>query len=308
MIKIDHQPNYITPTGLDSFFVSKYSLSAYSCCDDDIKVHITTPHTFEASVTKLNKGPIAFNDTGYSAYNPKEKTFKLTRKLLINAHAHCQKHAVVMVSNRQGMLRDLDIFKALSARQRLVIILPISQTSGDVKKMLQTMATLKASGLNVGVITPDIYKLSLNDAEILFKNSASAGADFIIPAKMTLSKNKWQLYQLLKILKVPPRVPMNIWRDWFDLSDTIYLAASHLQVLLLNNRLRYQKLGEFKRAYKQFLHTPRHNDAIIKWLNDDAPDGYSYDSHVKKYLTPLIDGAIYDYPSLSWQQPLDGKA
>ncbi len=304
MIHIDHTPNTIQTTGLDSFFMSKYRISAYSEQHSDIAVHLTTPDVFDDAIKSLTKGAIALNDGASNAYNPREKTFKLTRKLLLSAHAHCSNHAVVMVSNRQGMLRDIDIFKALSNRQRLVIVMPITHRQGNIKRMLQTMYDLKSNGIPVGAITPDLYRLNPNDAQKMLALIGTAGADFIVPAKMSLKRQQLLAYREHIDDEIPMRIPMHLWRDWFSLSDTVMLTASHLQILLAHHIERYQKLGDFKRTYARIATTLGDDEKVAAWLCSDA-ETVGIDPGIKRYLSQLVHGDSYNYTQLNWLPALD---
>ncbi len=121
------------------------------------------------------------------AYQPAERTEKLTRSLLEVLHEF--RHPVSLITKSALIRRDLDILGPMAAMGLCSAMLSITTLDRDLarvmepraatpSKRLETIRALKDAGVPVGVmVAPVIPGLTCHELEAILKASAEAGAD-----------------------------------------------------------------------------------------------------------------------------------
>lgn len=119
-------------------------------------------------------------------YQPAEKRYKLTRKLLKT----CLKfrNPVSIITKNSLILRDLDLLKELAEHRLVNVMVSITTLNESLRrnleprtatsvKRLRVVETLSAAGIPVGVmIAPVIPSLNMNEIPAIVKAAAEAGA------------------------------------------------------------------------------------------------------------------------------------
>ena len=132
--------------------------------------------------------PIMFSGNT-DCYQPAEKKFELTRKMLEILWEF--RHPVSMITKNSLILRDLDIFKKMAAHDLVHVSITLTTLNEDLRSRLEprtataaqrlkTIETLAAEGIPVNVMMAPIIP-GLNDHEILkmAETVSQLGADSI---------------------------------------------------------------------------------------------------------------------------------
>jgi len=160
-------------------------------------------------------------------YQPAEKKFKITRKLLEVFEKY--QHPVGIITKNTLIKRDLDILKDLAASGLVNVIFSITSLNESLrqkleprtttaKKKLQVMEELSKEGIPVGVMNaPLIPGLNHHEIPEVLKASADAGAQF---ASYTVVRLNGQI--------------SNIFKDWLsknfpDRADKVWHQIMELQ-------------------------------------------------------------------------------
>ncbi|WP_341228060.1 PA0069 family radical SAM protein [uncultured Arcticibacterium sp.] len=164
-----------------------YGYSAGLDFEQKILVKKNAPELLEKELQKKSwkVTPILFSGNT-DCYQPAEKNFKLTRRML----EICLKYRnpVAIITKNALILRDIDILGQLSKLDLLHVIVSLTTLNEELRraleprtvsglKRLQIIKKLSENGIPVGVNTAPIIP-SLNDHEIpeLIKNAAENGA------------------------------------------------------------------------------------------------------------------------------------
>lgn len=225
MIHMIQSKQYLRKKSTDSWFMSTYQASPYAGClhdcaycdgrsekyyfegdfGKDLYVRYECPQGFLEDIKKASeRGPVLIGSGFTDAYQPSEKTFKLTRQMLVNALPYVKDHALVIITKSDLILRDLDVLRVLQERNRIVVLMSLSTMddtlsqwvepgASSASQRLKAIETLKKNDIPVGVcMMPLLPHLSDRGTPLkaLLTHIEDLGADFVLPSPLTLRPGK----------------------------------------------------------------------------------------------------------------------
>ena len=170
--------------------------------------------------------PIALG-TNTDPYQPIEREWKVTRSIL-EVLSECE-HPFSIVTKSSLVERDLDLIAPMAAKRMARVYVSITTLDRELartlepraaapQRRLQTIETLAAAGVPVGVMTaPMIPQLNDHDLEAILEAAAARGA----------SSAAWVLLRL-------PREVAPLFREWLDAHYP--LRAAHVMSLVRQTR------------------------------------------------------------------------
>jgi DNA repair photolyase len=164
-----------------------YGFSAGLDFESKIIVKQNAPRLLEEHLLKKSWNAVPIMLSGNTdCYQPQEKKLEITRKmLLIMSH---YRHPVSIISKNSLILRDIDVLKDMAADNLVHVYISITTLNEELRrimeprtasaiKRLQTLETLSAAGVPVGIMNAPIIP-GLNHHEIpdILKAAADHGA------------------------------------------------------------------------------------------------------------------------------------
>ena len=146
------------------------------------------PALFEKALRKpgWRGAPVAIG-TYTDCYQPIEKRFRLTRRLLEVAERHGQ--PVVLITKSQLVRRDIDILQRLAARRLVRVAISVTTLdrrlarnleprAATPERRLETMAALAEAGIPISLmLAPVIPALNDHEIEAILLRAREAGAE-----------------------------------------------------------------------------------------------------------------------------------
>ena len=153
-----------------------------------IIVKENAPELFEKALCKASwRGePVAIG-TYTDCYQPVEKRFRLTRRILEIAERHRQ--AVVLITKSRLVLRDIDILRRLAKRRLVRVAVTVTTLDRRLARLmepraatparrLEVMGALAEAGIPVSVmVAPVIPALNDHEIESILLRAREAGAE-----------------------------------------------------------------------------------------------------------------------------------
>ena len=221
----------------DSIFPSKYSFSPYMACqhackycdgraekyyvdgdfEKDIIIRQNIPELLEIELTKVrDKGTILIGSGVSDPYQPVENKEGLMRKALEIISRY--DFSVSIMTKSPIIIRDFDILEKISLKNKVLIMVSLTFTDDDKRKIfepyagsvtsrLEILRKGKENGFFTGVLAmpflPGIND-SKEDIAKLYETVAATGVDFIMPGGLTLRPGKQKdVYMDIIKLKFP---------------------------------------------------------------------------------------------------------
>jgi len=221
-----------TQKKIDSWFLSRYGMNLYRGCThnciycdgrnekyqvtgdfgSEVKVKINAPDLIRkelsAKIRKktLKKGFIMIGGGVGDSYQPVEKTYQLTRKIL-----QCLlpfELPIHILTKSTMVTRDLDVLHQLKEHNKLIISFSFSSTNNHISKFLEpgvpppserlnTIQQLKKEGFACGVFLVPIIPFLTDTKQILtqtIEDLSEIGVDFIIFGGLTLKNGIQKTY------------------------------------------------------------------------------------------------------------------
>ncbi len=146
------------------------------------------PELFEKALNRPGwRGePVAIG-TYTDCYQPIERRFRLTRRILEVAESHGQ--PVVLITKSQLVRRDIDVLRRLAARRLVRVAISITTLDRRLARLMEpraatpqrrldTMATLAEAGIPVSLmLAPVIPALNDHEMETIMLRARDAGAE-----------------------------------------------------------------------------------------------------------------------------------
>jgi len=164
---------------------------------DFVDVKVNAPAVLAREVKRKPKGTVYISSLT-DAYQPLERKYELTRKLLEILLQH--QFPISIQTKSALVLRDLDLIRKFHEREVGFTITTLNDnirasfepTSSSVKEKLQAIKELKENGVQTFVFFgPILPYLSDQNIEQYFHQIASAGVDYIYVDKLNLKPGLW---------------------------------------------------------------------------------------------------------------------
>lgn len=141
---------------------------------------------------KVKRGEDIAIGTATDPYQPAERCYEITRSILEELARH-RGHEIGIVTKSQLVTRDIDLLRAISEHNRLMVNMTITTLDANLARILEPRAPrpdlrleaihkLTEAGVNAGVIcAPVLPGITDNpkDLEVLVKATAEAGGKYI---------------------------------------------------------------------------------------------------------------------------------
>jgi DNA repair photolyase len=156
---------------------------------------------------RLRGGPIAMG-TATDPYQPAEKRFEITRRLL-EVLARCPGIDLSITTKSPLIARDIPLLQRISRSSRLsvhVSLITVNPLLARIvegraptpRRRLETIRALRDAGIDVGVfvmpILPEITD-ARGDLRLLLRAAREAGASFAVPGAVRLMGPAWQTFE-----------------------------------------------------------------------------------------------------------------
>jgi DNA repair photolyase len=164
-----------------------WGLSAGLDFESKILIKPEAPQLLEAEFRKKSWKPAPIMLSGNTdCYQPAEKKYKITRKMLEVILKYG--NPVGLISKNQLMLRDIDLLKQLAEKNLVHVMISITSLNEDLrlkleprtataKNRLKVVETLNANGIPAGVmVAPVIPGLNSHEIPAIVEAAANAGA------------------------------------------------------------------------------------------------------------------------------------
>lgn len=212
-----------------AFVVGKYALAPYMACghgcaycdgraerywvegefDRDIVARRNLPDLLAAELAKLREPGFVTLGSGITdAYQPLEKTERITRRCLEVLAEH--DYPVTVMTKAALPLRDLDLFRRINERSRVVFIVSLVHAddatravyesgAASVEERLEALRAFGHAGCATGVLAmPFLPGITDADDQIgrLYDRLAEAEVDFVQPGGLTLRPGRQKRFFL----------------------------------------------------------------------------------------------------------------
>lgn len=207
----------------DSWFLTKFGMNLYRGCEHNcmycdgqsekyqvngqfesqIEVKINAPELLEKELSRLAKkrekpGFIGLVGGVSDAYQPLEKEYKLTRKILEILE---NRHYPVMILTKSRLIeRDLDLLKKINEKTNALVGMSFSSVNDEISRIfepgveipserLKTLKKIKDAGIKCGIfLMPLIPFITDNYQEMtkVFQKARELDLDFIVSGGMTI--------------------------------------------------------------------------------------------------------------------------
>jgi DNA repair photolyase len=308
---------------IDSWFISRYGMNLYRGCvhnciycdgrseryfvegrfGEDLVVKTNAPEILRRELdprrkrSPLKRSYIIIGGGVNDSYQPLEKTYRLTRKVLqIVADSDLPVH---ILTKSVLVQRDIDILKSIHNKNGVIVSFSISSVDDRrsaflepgvpaPSKRLEALSFFKKNGIPCGLFLLPVIPF-ITDSEKTIAESVSsgknAGADFIIFGGMTLKEGEQKKYFLEKIGDNFPDLiqsyqdiyPPSKWGgasgNYYDLINKRFLNQARkfqipvrIPLHLYNNKLDENDL---------VIVILEHIDYLLKLKGKSSPYGYA---------------------------------
>lgn len=184
--------------------------------DRDIVARINAPDLLEKELGKLREpGPVCISSGISDPYQPAEAELCLTRRC---AEVLADHDFPVVIHTKSALaLRDLDLWKKVSERSAVTLMVSLTTALEEIRQLLEpgassveqrlkTISEFRAAGMNAGVLAmPFIPFLTDSPEQMqkLLEKLNAAGAQFAVPGLLTLKPGRQKEHFLCEAGRLP---------------------------------------------------------------------------------------------------------
>jgi len=190
----------------------------------DIKVN--APEVLRNEIPKKTKGQV-FVSSLTDAYQPLEKKYELTRKLL---EILLEKQFPVCIQTKSSLVaRDIDLLKKFNEREVGFTIITLDESvkknfepfSSPIKERLDTLRLLHENGTETYIFAgPVLPHITDKDVEELVRTASELKVDYMWFDKLNLKVGVWDNVQQILQKSYPQLLP--VWKEIFFSKNDYY--------------------------------------------------------------------------------------
>lgn len=308
---------------IDSWFISHYGMNLYRGCvhncvycdgrsegyyvdgefGEDVVVKTNAIEVLRRELdpkrkrTPLKQSYIMVGGGVGDSYQPVEKTYQLTRKVL---HLIYEYNFPVHILTKSTLIkRDIDILKKINERNRTIVSFSFSSVDDRISAIfepgvpspserLKTLAFFKNEGIACGMFLLPVIPFVTDRPELMeeaVKKASEVGLDFIIFGGMTLKDGKQKDYFFHVVKNHYPHLIKEYQKiytgnKWGQASGEYYNSLN----LMFNSIAKKYKIPKriFPALYKDILSENdlvivilEHIDYLLKLEGEKSPFGYA---------------------------------
>ncbi len=308
---------------IDSWFLSHYGMNLYRGCTHncvycdgraegyyvegefgkDVEVKVNAPEIIARELDPKRKrlpfkpSYVMVGGSVGDSYQPVEKTYKLTRKILLLLYE--RKFPVHVLTKSTLVERDIDIIKKINTQNRAIVSFSFSSINDDISAIfepgvpspterLRTIQRLKGEGIACGMFLLPVIPFVTDTSSILQETITQAhdvGVDFIIFGGMTLKEGKQQAY-FLNTLKqhYPHLLPdyHHIYKGdkWGNASGSYYQSINRMFYAMIKHyhipaRIPPYLYADIVDENDRIVVILEHLDYLLKLRGQPSPYGYA---------------------------------
>jgi DNA repair photolyase len=319
---------------IDSWFLSRYGMNLYRGCahncvycdgrsekynvegefDSEVEVKINAVEILNRELDPkrkkkpLKKGYVMVGGGVGDSYQPIEKKYELTRKIL---ELLFKKDFPVHVLTKSNLVeKDIDILKKINEKNRSIVSFSFSSANDEIcsifepgvpspEKRFETLEMFKNEGISIGMFLLPVIPFITDNPKIIedtIKKAKKIGIDFIIFGGMTLKDGRQKDYFYNELKKSFPDLLVeynNIYRGdkWGSPISEYYQSIHHVFDVIVKKYNIPKRIPPY--LYKDILEindliivTLEHIDYLLRYKGAKSPYGYSAYS-ISKIDEPL---------------------
>jgi len=191
-----------------------------------VDVKINAPEILRKEIPKKRKGQV-FISSLTDAYQPLERKYELTRKLL---EILLENQFPVCIQTKSSLVtRDIDLLKKFSEREVGFTIITLDESvrknfepfSSTIKERLDALRILQENGIKTYIFAgPVLPHITDKDVGELVRSASELKMDYLWVDKLNLKPGVWDSLQQILQRSYPKLLP--VWKDIFFSKNDYY--------------------------------------------------------------------------------------
>jgi DNA repair photolyase len=254
---------------VDSWFISRYGMNLYRGCThnciycdgraegyyvdgefgEDVTVKVNAIEILRRELdpkrkrTPFKRSFIMIGGGVGDSYQPVEAKYQLSRRTLELMDEY--NFPVHVLTKSTLVKRDIDILKKINNKNRAIVSFSFSSVNDGISAVfepgvpspserLKTLAFFKNEGIACGMFLLPVIPFMTDTPKLMEKTirkASEVGLDFIIFGGMTLKEGRQKDY-FIKKYRIPPRIPLALYKDILEENDLVVVILEHIDYLL----------------------------------------------------------------------------